>query len=194
MLEKIKYNDYKLKYSDYKLKSDMKTTTMTFLLIFAFGGIFGFVYEELFYRIDLGYFVKRGTTMGPWIPIYGYGSILITAATCRLRKKPLMVFLTGGLVSGMLEYATGYYCYYVAGIRLWDYNKEILNWGNIDGFICLRSVLFFALSSLILIYMLIPFIQYLKDRLSKRTFGLMSLGTGLLFFADAVAADILHLY
>lgn len=187
MLEKIEY-------SDYKLKSDMKTTTMTFLLIFTFGGIFGFMYEELFYRIDLGYFVKRGTTMGPWIPIYGYGSILITVATCRLRKKPLMVFLTGGLVSGLLEYLTGYYLYSVAGIRLWDYNKEILNWGNIDGFICLRSVLFFAISSLILIYILIPFIQHLKDRLSKRTFGIMSLGIGLLFFADVVAADILHLY
>ena len=41
------------------------------LLVFVIGGIFGFIYEEIFYRIDLGYFVKRGTTYGPWIPIYG---------------------------------------------------------------------------------------------------------------------------
>ncbi len=31
------------------------------------GGIFGFIYEEIFYRIDFGYFVKRGTAFGPWI-------------------------------------------------------------------------------------------------------------------------------
>lgn len=187
MLERIKCTDY-------KIKSDVWTTTMTFLMIFAIGGIFGFVYEELFYRIDLGYFVKRGTTMGPWIPIYGYGALLITAATCKIRKKPWMVFAVGGIVCGILEYITGYYCYNVLGIRLWDYNKEMLNWGNINGFICFRSVLFFALSSLILVYVLIPFIQYLKEKLSRNMFSLISLATGLLFFADAVAADFLHLY
>ena len=39
------------------------------MLIFTFGGIFGFIYEEIFYRFDLGEWVKRGTTFGPWIPI-----------------------------------------------------------------------------------------------------------------------------
>ena len=47
------------------------------MLIFAFGGIFGFIYEEIFYRFDLGEWVKRGTTFGPWIPIYGFGCLLI---------------------------------------------------------------------------------------------------------------------
>ena len=51
---------------------DKWTIGMIVLLIFTFGGIFGFIYETLFYRIDLGYFVKRGTTYGPWIPIYGF--------------------------------------------------------------------------------------------------------------------------
>ena len=54
-------------------KFDKWTVAMIIMLIFTFGGIFGFIYETLFYRIDLGYFVKRGTTYGPWIPIYGFG-------------------------------------------------------------------------------------------------------------------------
>ena len=52
---------------------DKTTKILIILLIFTFGGIFGFIYETFFYRIDLGYFVKRGTTFGPWIPIYGFG-------------------------------------------------------------------------------------------------------------------------
>lgn len=52
---------------------DKWTIGMIILLIFTFGGIFGFIYETFFYRIDLGYFMKRGTTYGPWIPIYGFG-------------------------------------------------------------------------------------------------------------------------
>ncbi len=55
---------------------DKWTIAMILLLIFTFSGIFGFIYETLFYRIDLGYFVKRGTTYGPWIPIYAYGRVI----------------------------------------------------------------------------------------------------------------------
>ena len=51
------------------------------------------------------------------------------------------------------------------GVRLWDYNTEILNFGNIGGFICLRSVLFFGLSSLILMYIILPICIKLSQKL-----------------------------
>ena len=51
---------------------DKWTIARILLLVFVVSGIFGFIYETFFYRIDLGYFVKRGTTYGPWIPIYGF--------------------------------------------------------------------------------------------------------------------------
>ena len=42
----------------------MKRNVIYFImLIFLFGGVVGFIYEVLFYRIDMGYFMKRGTTM-----------------------------------------------------------------------------------------------------------------------------------
>ena len=46
-------------------------------LIMILSGFFGFIYEMLFYKIDLGYFVKRGSTFGPWIPIYAFGGLLL---------------------------------------------------------------------------------------------------------------------
>ena len=64
------------------------------------GGIFGFIYETFFYRIDLGYFVKRGTTLGPWIPIYAYGSFVILLTAYRFRRHPFAVFLLGTVSSG----------------------------------------------------------------------------------------------
>ena len=54
-------------------KEYLKKRLPLLLLVFAFGGIFGFIYEEIFYYFDLGEWVKRGTTFGPWIPIYGFG-------------------------------------------------------------------------------------------------------------------------
>ena len=161
MIDKIFREDIKLDNINY---------IYLLLLIFVFGGIFGFIYEEIFYRIDLGYFVKRGTTFGPWIPIYGFGGLFITLLVYRFRKNPVVVFLLSCLITGLLEFLTGYFCYHVLGIRLWDYNNEILNFGNIGGYVCLRSVLFFGVSAVLLVYIFIPIFKYIiKNILVKRT-------------------------
>ena len=119
-------------------KDYLKARFPMLMLIFAFGGIFGFIYEEIFYRFDLGEWVKRGTTFGPWIPIYGFGGLIILGLTFKFRRKPLWVFLFATIASGVLELATGWVCLTFFNVRLWDYNEEILNWGNINGFVCAR--------------------------------------------------------
>lgn len=182
---------------DERAKSDSEPDTRLRLLsvalilpmIFVCGGVFGFVYEELFYRIDLGYFVKRGTTFGPWIPIYGFGALLILLCTYRLNKRPWLVFAVGGTVCGILEFTTGYFLFHGGNIRLWDYNNEIWNWGNIGGYTCLRSVMFFALSSIILMYGVLPFVRYLFSKLPRPLFGLTSVSLGLLFLLDVIVAN-----
>ena len=123
-----------------------------------------YIYETIFYRIDLGYFVKRGTTFGPWVPIYAFGGLFIVLFSYRFKDKPLFVFLINMLVTGLLEYLTGFILLKYFNIRLWDYNNEILNFLNINGFVCLRSVLFFGLSSLLLIYVIVPFIDKIYNR------------------------------
>ena len=142
------------------------------LLIFVFGGVFGFFYEELFYYIDLGRLVKRGSTFGPWIQIYGFGAVFIALTTKALRRKPWLVFLTSGAVCGLLEYMTGLVFDRCFHIRSWDYNVEIWNWGNINGYVCARSVLFFAASGLFLQYAVRPVLEGYADRVKPRTLAL----------------------
>ncbi len=155
-----------------------------FMLLFVLSGVFGFVYETIFYRIDLGHFVKRGTTLGPWIPIYAYGAFFILLLAYRFRKRPWAVFLLGTASSGALEFVVGCWFWNVRHIRLWDYNTEIWNWGNIGGYICARSVLFFGLSGLILVYLMVPMATHLAGRIKARPFALLSLIPGALFAAD----------
>ena len=157
-----------------------------FLLLFIFSGLFGFVYETIFYRIDLGHFVKRGTTLGPWIPIYSYGAAFILLIGYRLRQRPWAVFLVSMVSSGALEYAVGWFFWTKLHTRLWDYNTEIWNWGNIDGYICARSVLFFGLSGLILVYILVPVVMRIADRMSKRAFTLLTVPLSVLYAADII--------
>lgn len=166
---------------------------MRVLLLFVMGGIFGFVYELLFYRIDLGYFEKRGITFGPWITIYGFGALAIFAVTYKLKSKPLLVVLLGGAVCGLIEFTSGYILNHLLNIRLWNYNNEIWNWGNIGGYICIRSVLFFATSSLLCVYVLYPLTEYLHNKLSKKLFCSISILSGSLFIADSAISAILNL-
>ena len=160
------------------------------MLIFAFGGIFGFIYEEIFYRFDLGEWVKRGTTFGPWIPIYGFGALIILGLTFKFRKKPLVVFLFATIASGVLELVTGWVVLTVWGIRLWDYNEEILNFGNIGGFVCVRSVLFFGAAGVFLRFLVVPVFEKIEKKMSRKAWLLLCYIPAGLFALDIVISLI----
>ena len=167
-------------------EKNLQLTINLLILIMVFSGIFGFIYETLFYKIDLGYFVKRGSTYGPWIPIYAFGGLFITLITYRFKEKPVFVFLMNCLITGILEYSTGYVLDKFIGIKLWDYNTEIWNFGNINGYICLRSILFFGISGLFLIYAIIPILEKLASEISEKKLNFISRTLGILFLLDVV--------
>ena len=166
MKEKLKY------YINKDHSFDKITMLGIFGLIVVISGIFGFVYEFIFYYFNSGMqqFYWRGGNFLPWINIYAIGAIMIYFLTYKYRKKPLKVFLIGLISCGVLEYISGLGMYIIGdGFRCWDYNTEILSFGNIGGFVCLRSVLFFGLSGLLLIYVIIPFCFYIAKKINKKT-------------------------
>ena len=166
------------KYVNENYKFDKLTMIGIISLIIVISGVFGFVYEFIFYYFNGGmnYFYYRGGNFLPWINIYAIGSILICLLTYKNRKKPLKVFLKSTIICGVLEFIAGYIIYnYFGHFRCWDYNTEILNFGNIGGFICLRSVLFFGISSLLLIYVILPIVIYLSRKINKKIFVTVSI-------------------
>ena len=179
------FNDY----MNDKLKLEKYQTIGIFGLIVVLAGIFGWIYEFIFYYFDSGmeYFSYQGGNFLSWINIYATGSILIILSTKKVKKNPFLVFLISMVVTGLLEYISGFLIYHLCdGLRLWDYNTEILNFGNIDGFICLRSVLFFGLSSLILMYLMLPFCIYLSKVFSKKTFLILSISLFSIVMLDEI--------
>lgn len=168
-----------------------KDKLLKILLIMVISGIFGFIYETIFYRIDFGYFVKRGETLGPWLPIYSFGGLLIVLINANDKKNKYKIFFKSMLVCGILEYICGYIFLEYFNLRLWDYNTEILNFGNINGFICLRSVLFFGISGLLLMYIVIPLIERLSTKISTKKFNTISISLFSMFFIDTIYNHII---
>ena len=159
------------------------------LLVIVIAGFFGWTYEMIFYFFDGGMngLYMQGGNFLPWINIYAVGALLILATTWRLRKYPWAVFLISVVSTGLLELLAGWLVYTIGnGTRYWDYNTEILNFGNIGGFVCLRSVLFFGVSALFLTYVIVPFCTRLARRMSKRAFLLLSISLFSVVMADEV--------
>ena len=177
------------KYINKNYKFDKLTMLGIICLIIVISGIFGFAYEFIFYYFNSGMrkFYYRGGNFLPWINIYAIGALFIYFLTFKKRKKPIQVFLMSTIICGVLEYIAGFLVYKLGnGFRCWDYNTEILNFGNINGFICLRSILFFGLSSLILIYLIVPFIFYLAKKMNRKSFIIFSISLCSIFLIDEI--------
>ena len=179
-----------MKYKDYLEKNhsfDKKTMLGIFCMIIVIGGVFGFLYEYFFYFFNGGMkeFYYRGGNFLPWINIYATGSVMIYILTYKYRKNPLKVFLISVISTGLLEYFSGLGIYIIGdGLRYWDYNTEILNFGNINGFVCLRSVMFFGLSALLLMYVIVPFCFHVANKSNRKVFLIVTISICSIFLAD----------
>lgn len=143
-------------------------------IILVVSGIIGWVYEVIFYYFNGGMkeIYWRGGNFLPFINIYAYGAFLIIFFTRKHLKNPIKVFLISLISSGILEYISGFVLFGILGWnRAWDYNVEILNFGNISGYVCLRSVVFFGISGLFLMYVVVPnVLRLIKSKYSNIVF------------------------
>ena len=167
------------KYKEYLNKNhnfDKKTMLGIFCLIIVISGMFGWLYEVVFYYFNSGMteIYWRGGNFLPWINIYAMGAILIYVLTYKKRKNPLFVFIISMISTGILEYIGGAFMEHIMHIKCWDYTNEILSFGNINGYVCLRSVLVFGLSALLLMYLIVPLCFYLAKKIPRKTFLILS--------------------
>lgn len=161
----------------------LKRTELIFL-IFVIGSVIGWIYEEIFYYFQDGHLVDRGFLIGPWLPIYGIGAVVMVLALKWAKRWPPLVFVCGMLLTGILEWGTGAFIMAVWHKRMWDYTGLFM---NIGGFVCLRSVLTFAIGGIALIYFIEPFMEKRIHTMRARTVSIISAA----FFA-AMMADLIN--
>lgn len=180
---KEKYRNY----LDRDHSFDKLTMIGIFCLLIVITGMFGWLYEFIFYFFNGGMndFYWRGGNFLPWINIYATGSLMIYFLTYKYRKSPWKVFLISVISTGILEYFSGLGMYIIGGgMRCWDYNSEILNFGNIQGFVCLRSVLIFGIFALLLMYVVLPLCFFLAKKIDKKIFLSISIALCSIIMVD----------
>lgn len=146
---------------------DRRVKFSKYTMIFLIGSIVGFIYEEIFYYIFEDTLAKRGFLYGPYLPVYGFGAVLMVLLLKKYKKDPFIVFLLAMLLTGVVEYITGFIMYQAYHRVWWDYTGLFL---NIDGYVCLRSVLTFGIGGLILIYVIEPLLCKLSENINTKLY------------------------
>ena len=164
------------------------------LAVFVIGGILRFLYEMLFYWLNSGkvtwYF--RASTFGPWIDAYCVISLLFFLLFYRLRRQPWFVILFSAILGCGFQLGIGLLLYNLCGgLRIWNYNLEILNFGSLGGFICVRSAIEFAVLALLIIYVVVPLLFRMACKVQNSTFVAVWYLIGFICIVDIIYNNIL---
>lgn len=151
-------------------------------LIFLLGAIIGWIYEEGFSILIEQTLENRGFMYGPYLPVYGFGAIFLVYFLKKYKKYPILIFFLSILITGITEYITGYLMETIFNRTWWDYTGLFM---NIDGYVCLRSVLNFAVLSILLIYLIEPLANKLIKKYNKIT-TILTLSTFIVIIIDFI--------
>lgn len=146
--------------------------------------IFGWLWEVAMHLITYGTFVNRGTLHGPWLPIYGLGSVLILTFLNRLRSHPVIEFCAAIVLCGFLEYMTSVFMEFTTGgKKWWDYSGYFL---NLNGRICAEGLLAFGIGGIAVVYILAPLIDNIINRINSKILRPVCIAVAAVFLADFV--------
>lgn len=130
-----------------------------YILLFFIYAFIGWCIEVVAKIIDDRKFVNRGFLIGPILPIYGIGVLLILLVT-KQSDNFIIVFLKAIGVCSILEYFTSWIMEVFFKTRWWDYSRRKF---NINGRICINTMLPFGILGLLVVYVLNPFFTYIID-------------------------------
>lgn len=120
----------------------------------------GWVLESVFHTVWEKKLVNRGFLNGPFVPIYGFGALLVVALLQPFREHWYVVFPVSIVLTTILEYITGWAMEKIFKNRWWDYSSMRF---NLHGRICAHFSLGWGLLCLILVYWIDPMVRRLID-------------------------------
>lgn len=116
----------------------------------------GWIIESVYWSFKTKKISNSGFLYGPFIPIYGFGALLIYLLSKITGYMALPVqLLIYTLTATVLEYFTSLLLEKIFSIKLWDYSNEKF---NLDGRICLKFSFFWLLLIIFNIFIFQPFL------------------------------------
>lgn len=156
---------------------------ITLTTLFVIGSLMGYIIEVIYKRvISMKKWVNPGFMFGPYLPIYGFGTIILYQISEIILSRinvPILIEIL--IVIGvfflsltLLEFLTGIFFLKKFNLRLWNYSDRRFNF---KGVICPRFSIYWTVIGVTYYYLLNPLF------LSIVSFSLGSLITQLFLFS-----------
>lgn len=128
---------------------------------FCIFGILFFLYSFIGYILEVinvslvedRIVLSRGYLIGPYLPIFGFGALIIVDYLEKYKNDILTIFLLGLVTCCVIEYLTSLLMEKIFHLRWWDYSHKKF---NINGRICLENGIYFGVGSVLLVRYIQP--------------------------------------
>jgi uncharacterized membrane protein len=161
-----------------------KYSPLSLIAIFFIFSFVGWLWEISVVIVRHGVFANRGLLHGPWLPIYGFGIVLVLVLLRPLRARPTLHTSVTALLCGSVEYLTSFILEKLhGGVRWWDYSGYFL---NINGRVCASALLIFTLGGTAAVYIIAPLTDNLLKKLHKNVLFILCILLSLIFITDLV--------
>ncbi|MEG0073072.1 MAG: putative ABC transporter permease [Clostridia bacterium] len=130
----------------------MYSITVNILSFFVYSFL-GWIFEIICVSVSEKKFVDRGFLIGPYCPIYGFGSMAMVLLLEKYQDDIVALFVMSVVICSILEYVTSYIMEKIFKARWWDYSHKKF---NINGRICLFNSIVFGFFGCIVTLVLNP--------------------------------------
>lgn len=161
----------------------MLETIETYVLMFFIYSFFGWIMESVRVSIAEKKWVDRGFLIGPVLPIYGWGVVLVTIFLKKYLDDVLVTFVMSIVICGLLEYFTSFFMEKIFKARWWDYSKRKY---NINGRICLETMIPFGVLGCLVVYIIHPLIVNLVNILNPTLIIIFAIILFIIYLVDNI--------
>lgn len=159
----------------------MKFDIRIVFLLFIIYSFIGWVIEVIDAYIKTGKFVNRGFLIGPYCPVYGIGCTLMIILLSKYLDDIVVLFFMCIVTFSILEYMTSFAMEKLFKARWWDYSNKRF---NINGRICLETMIPFGLGGVFVMYVVNPVIMYVLTSMPDILLTIFSIVIGILYTLD----------
>lgn len=156
-----------------------------YFLLFITYAFLGWLLEVVGKLIEQKRFINRGFLIGPYCPIYGFGALLITFLLKKYTEDPIALFIMAIVVCGVLEYLTSFFMEKIFHARWWDYSQKKF---NINGRVCLDTIIPFGLLGMFIMYVSNPFLIDKIEALPELALNILFWTLLIIYIADNIVS------
>lgn len=156
-----------------------------YFILFIIYSFIGWIIEVINVLIHDKKFVNRGFLIGPWLPIYGTGAILVILLLNKYLEMPIVLFVMSMVVCALIEYFSSFIMEKLFNTRWWDYSTKKF---NINGRICLETMIPFGLACMLLMYVVNPLISKWIFKIPTKVAIIIVILLGIAFLIDFIVS------